>query len=145
DGGGRPLGRPQRRTGAVGLACGIRRRDGAGRRAGHSGHGTALRRGRYPRLRRGAGIAGAGTGPPPGYRPRAIGPGLRPPSGPAHGAELPGAAAAAPYAAGFAIATALLHALGIGIAWLAGSERGRLVVRGAGALVAAGGLVLAVV
>jgi urease accessory protein len=65
--------------------------------------------------------------------------------GHAHGAELPGAAAAATYAAGFAIATALLHALGIGIAWLAGSERGRLVVRGAGALVAAGGLVLAVV
>jgi urease accessory protein len=65
--------------------------------------------------------------------------------GHSHGAELPGAAAAATYVAGFATATALLHALGIGIAWLAGSERGRLVVRGAGALVAAGGLALALV
>jgi urease accessory protein len=59
--------------------------------------------------------------------------------------ELPGAAAAATYAAGFAIATALLHALGLGIAYLAGSKNGRLVVRGAGALVAAGGIALAVV
>jgi urease accessory protein len=65
--------------------------------------------------------------------------------GHAHGAELPGAAAAVTYAAGFAIATTLLHVLGLGIAWLAGSRRGRLAVRGAGALVAAGGIALAVV
>lgn len=65
--------------------------------------------------------------------------------GHAHGAELPGGAAAATYAAGFAIATALLHGIGLGVAYLAGSERGRLIVRGAGALVAAGGVALAVV
>jgi urease accessory protein len=63
--------------------------------------------------------------------------------GHAHGGELPGDAVAATYAAGFAIATALLHALGLGIAHLAGSERGRLLVRGAGALVAAAGVALA--
>jgi urease accessory protein len=63
--------------------------------------------------------------------------------GHAHGGELPGDAATATYAAGFAIATALLHALGLGIAHLAGSERGRLLVRGAGALVAAAGVALA--
>jgi urease accessory protein len=65
--------------------------------------------------------------------------------GHAHGAELPGGAAATTYAAGFAIATALLHGIGLGVAYLAGSERGRLIVRGAGALVAAGGVALAVV
>jgi urease accessory protein len=65
--------------------------------------------------------------------------------GHAHGAELPGGAAAATYAAGFAIATALVHGIGLGVAYLAGSERGRLIVRGAGALVAAGGVALAVV
>jgi len=65
--------------------------------------------------------------------------------GHAHGAELPGAAAAATYAAGFAIATALLHALGLGVTWLAGSESGRHLVRGGGALVAAVGIALAVV
>jgi len=65
--------------------------------------------------------------------------------GHAHGAELTGAAAAVTYAAGFAIATTLLHVLGLGIAWLAGSRRGRFAVRGAGALVAAGGIALTVV
>lgn len=65
--------------------------------------------------------------------------------GHAHGAELPGEAAAATYAAGFAIATAILHAIGIGVAHLAGSPNGRLAVRGAGALVAAAGVALAVV
>ena len=44
--------------------------------------------------------------------------------GHAHGAELPAEAAAVTYAAGFAIATALLHALGLGVAYLAQSERG---------------------
>jgi urease accessory protein len=65
--------------------------------------------------------------------------------GHAHGAELPDGAAAFAYAAGFAIATALLHALGLGIAYVAGNERGRLLVRGAGALVAAAGVALALV
>ena len=63
--------------------------------------------------------------------------------GHAHGAELPGKAAAATYAAGFAIATAILHAIGIGISLLASTANGRLAVRGAGALVAAAGVALA--
>jgi urease accessory protein len=63
--------------------------------------------------------------------------------GQAHGAELPGDAAAVTYAAGFAIATAVLHAIGIGVARLAGAAYGRMVVRGAGALVAAAGVALA--
>ena len=63
--------------------------------------------------------------------------------GHAHGAELPGDAAAGTYAAGFAIATAVLHAVGIGVAHVAGSANGRLLVRGAGALVAAAGVALA--
>ena len=53
--------------------------------------------------------------------------------GHAHGAELPGGAAAATYAAGFALATAALHAVGLGIAYLCRSASGRLIVRGAGA------------
>jgi urease accessory protein len=65
--------------------------------------------------------------------------------GHAHGAELPGDAAAVTYAAGFAIATAVLHAIGIGVAHLAGGAYGRMVVRGAGALVAAAGVALALV
>jgi urease accessory protein len=65
--------------------------------------------------------------------------------GHAHGAELPAEASAVTYAAGFAIATALLHALGLGVAYLAQSERGRMLVRGVGALVAAGGVALAVI
>lgn len=63
--------------------------------------------------------------------------------GHAHGAELPGEAAAATYAAGFAIATAILHAIGIGVSRLASTANGRLAVRGAGALVAAAGVALA--
>lgn len=65
--------------------------------------------------------------------------------GHAHGAELPGEASAASYAAGFAIATAMLHAIGLGVARLAASDNGKLAVRGAGALVAAAGIALAVV
>jgi len=60
--------------------------------------------------------------------------------GHAHGAELPAEAAAVSYAAGFAGATALLH--GIGLAYLAGRTRRDLIVRGAGALVAAAGVAL---
>ena len=65
--------------------------------------------------------------------------------GHAHGAELPAEGAAASYFAGFALATAALHALGLGAAYLATGERGKLIVRGAGALVAVAGVVLAVV
>lgn len=65
--------------------------------------------------------------------------------GHAHGAELPAEASAVTYAAGFAIATALLHALGSGVAHAARSDNGRMLVRGAGALVAAGGIALAVI
>ena len=64
--------------------------------------------------------------------------------GHAHGAELPDGAAAASYAAGFVIATAILHAIGIGVAHIASSTNGRLAVRGAGALVAAAGVALAI-
>jgi urease accessory protein len=63
--------------------------------------------------------------------------------GHAHGAELPGSAAAVTYMAGFAIATALLHALGIGMVRLAGTNGGRIAVRGTGALVAIAGIALA--
>ena len=65
--------------------------------------------------------------------------------GHAHGAELPSGGAAVSYAAGFAVATVLLHAVGLGIAALARSNPGRLAVRGAGALVAVAGVALAVV
>jgi urease accessory protein len=65
--------------------------------------------------------------------------------GHAHGAELPAQAAAATYAAGFALATALLHGLGLGVATLARREGGRLIVRSAGAVVAVAGVALAVV
>ena len=65
--------------------------------------------------------------------------------GHAHGAELPAHAAAASYAAGFALATALLHAIGLGVAYLCRSGGGRLIVRSAGALVAVAGVALAVV
>jgi urease accessory protein len=65
--------------------------------------------------------------------------------GHAHGAELPAGASAVTYAAGFAIATALLHALGLAVAHLAQGERGRMLARGAGALVAVGGIALAVI
>jgi urease accessory protein len=64
--------------------------------------------------------------------------------GHAHGTELPNGTAAVTYAAGFAIATALLHAVGLGIVAVARSNAGRMTVRGAGALVAAAGVVLAV-
>jgi urease accessory protein len=62
--------------------------------------------------------------------------------GHAHGGELPVEAAAAPYAAGFAIATALLHGVGLAMAYVADWARGAFLVRGAGALVAAAGVAL---
>jgi urease accessory protein len=62
--------------------------------------------------------------------------------GHAHGGELPVEAAAASYAGGFAIATALLHGIGLAATYVADGARGRLVVRAAGALVAAAGVAL---
>jgi len=65
--------------------------------------------------------------------------------GHAHGAELPEGAAAGAYMAGFALTTALLHTIGIGIAWVGRNGIGTLLVRAAGAAVAAVGLALAVI
>jgi hypothetical protein len=41
------------------------------------------------------------------------------------------------------VATAVLHAIGVGIAFVASGTYGRMAVRGAGALVAAAGIYLA--
>jgi urease accessory protein len=65
--------------------------------------------------------------------------------GHAHGAELADGAAAGPYMAGFALATALLHAIGIAIAWAGRDGVGAHLVRWAGAAVAAAGVALAVI
>jgi len=66
--------------------------------------------------------------------------------GHAHGGEL-GAAGAWPFAIGFALTTALLHAagiaLGLGIGRIGGGDFGRTATRAAGALTALGGLWLA--
>ena len=63
--------------------------------------------------------------------------------GHAHGSELPAETAAVTYASGFVLATALLHAIGLCLAYLCTGEWGRTLVRGAGALVAACGVALA--
>ncbi|RPI41548.1 MAG: HupE/UreJ family protein [Hyphomicrobiaceae bacterium] len=64
-----------------------------------------------------------------------------------HGAELPAAASWVPYAAGFVGATAMLHAVGVGIGLLVGWEAGalsrRLVQAGGGAMALFGFAVLA--
>lgn len=59
--------------------------------------------------------------------------------GHAHGAEMPEAANAASYALGFVIATGLLHLCGIAIGTLVRWPAGAVVVRGAGAAIAAAG------
>jgi len=59
--------------------------------------------------------------------------------GHAHGTELPGFAHPVAYGAGFVIATALLHAAGIGIAWLVRRHAAKLSFRLAGAAIAAVG------
>jgi urease accessory protein len=56
--------------------------------------------------------------------------------GHAHGTELPHAASPLAYSIGFVVATGLLHLCGIGIGTLSHWERGRLVVRAAGGLIA---------
>jgi urease accessory protein len=60
--------------------------------------------------------------------------------GHAHGTELPNAANPIAYAAGFVIATGLLHLCGIGIGLLAGHSTGRYAVRAGGGVIAAIGL-----
>jgi urease accessory protein len=61
--------------------------------------------------------------------------------GHAHGTELPHAANPFGYAAGFIIATGMLHLSGIGFGALTRYGAGRIVVRGAGALIALAGIV----
>ena len=64
--------------------------------------------------------------------------------GHAHGTELPGFAHPAAYGASFVAATALLHAGGVGIAWMVRRHAAKLPFRVAGAVMAAvgGGLLL---
>lgn len=54
----------------------------------------------------------------------------------AHGQELPGAASPAAYAAGFVLATGLLHVAGIFIGMASNLPNGRLVLRAGGAVIA---------
>jgi urease accessory protein len=60
--------------------------------------------------------------------------------GHAHGTELPHAANALAYSLGFVIATGLLHLCGIAFGHLASWNRGRMVVRTAGGLIALAGV-----
>jgi urease accessory protein len=60
--------------------------------------------------------------------------------GHAHGTELQAGQNAVLYSLGFVIATGLLHALGIGIGLMQRWPPGRMALRGAGAIVLAGGL-----
>jgi len=59
--------------------------------------------------------------------------------GHAHGAELPHAANAAGYSAGFVVATGLLHLAGIGFGMLVRWPAGRVAVRTLGGLISVGG------
>ena len=61
----------------------------------------------------------------------------------AHGAELPEAANAPPYAAGFVAATTLLHAAGIALAFALHGAKPRLALRALGAAQVGAGLLLA--
>lgn len=60
--------------------------------------------------------------------------------GHAHGTEMPGAVAPLAYAAGFVIATGLLHLGGIAFGLLTRSATGTIAVRAAGGLIAAAGI-----
>jgi urease accessory protein len=60
--------------------------------------------------------------------------------GHAHGTEMPGAANPLAYAAGFVIATGLLHLTGIAFGLLTVRPAGRIAVRTAGGVIALGGL-----
>jgi len=59
--------------------------------------------------------------------------------GHAHGTEMPAAADPIAYAAGFVIATGLLHLAGIAFGLLAARPAGRIAVRAAGGVIALGG------
>ncbi|MBP2157464.1 MULTISPECIES: HupE/UreJ family protein [Asticcacaulis] len=59
----------------------------------------------------------------------------------AHGKELPSAADPAGYSTGFVLSTGLLHVGGIVIGLLNGTEKGKWIVRGIGAAIAAAGCV----
>ena len=61
--------------------------------------------------------------------------------GHAHGTELPEAANPFGYATGFVIATGLLHLTGIAFGTLTRTYAGRIVVQGAGAIIAVAGIV----
>ncbi|MBI1370212.1 MAG: urease accessory protein UreJ [Planctomycetes bacterium] len=61
----------------------------------------------------------------------------------AHGHELPGGASAAEFAIGFSLATALLHAAGIGLAMIVGRQAKPVWVRACGLAVLIGGAMLA--
>ena len=63
--------------------------------------------------------------------------------GHAHGGEVHLELAAVSHALGFVAATVILHAIGLAVASVASDSTGRLAVRGAGALVAALGIYLA--
>ncbi|GGE02862.1 urease accessory protein [Polymorphobacter glacialis] len=58
----------------------------------------------------------------------------------AHGTELPSAADPIGYSLGFVLATGLLHVAGIGVGMVKDRPGGTVIVRGAGALIAACGL-----
>jgi urease accessory protein len=58
----------------------------------------------------------------------------------AHGAELPGAAGAVPYSAGFVIATGLIHLTGIGIGCVIRLPHGHALLRLGGSVIATAGL-----
>ena len=65
--------------------------------------------------------------------------------GHAHGAEMPQTASGVEYAAGFILATATLHAVGVGLALFAarlGARRGKRVLRTAGGVMAAAGVAI---
>ncbi len=62
--------------------------------------------------------------------------------GHAHGTEMPAGASGLLYSAGFILATAALHALGISFALLTGRIRDGLAIRAAGGAVAAAGVLL---
>lgn len=62
--------------------------------------------------------------------------------GHAHGTEMPAGASALGHAAGFLVATGLLHAVGVGMGLAAGALGRPVLTRGAGALIAAAGVVL---
>jgi urease accessory protein len=62
--------------------------------------------------------------------------------GHAHGAEMPGLATPISYALGFALASAALHLVGLGLGWGAMQARMRPAIRAAGALAGLAGLSL---